>query len=356
MFHPLFDADPAFRVLASDHKVPFVEPLHTSPWVAMSALQKGIRRGDVDLATRAAATLLKADPAKLWRRIAGIAFEDIGPADLECVKLVMAVTAGTTFRREFGGEHRVASLVVARMCEAKKCRAADDLLISVSYHHELEALRGDLARETLTEHLSRVEGRGALLGASLAALHGSGVRWNGQVVGKPTDAKALFAAMRSAGIDDDIVSLAEQGWRRTREALTILLPLVSLARPSGALSVADDHLPPVVVRRDGIPTYCLDGFSYEGKTALTRFLRRDTASTRWLRKHVRAERRVAVLHGAIFRVDGGLVRQRVRWPCAATLRRLADHGYHGMNMPDPTAFLDMIRADLPALDEVRHDL
>ncbi|RNJ42377.1 hypothetical protein B5V01_08235 [Mesorhizobium erdmanii] len=244
----------------------------------MSALQKAIRRGEADLATRAAATLLRADPAKLWRRLAGIVVEDIGLADLECVKLVMAATAGKNFRREFGGEHRVAILVVARMCEAKRCRAADDLFISVSYHHELKALRGDIARETLTEHLSRVEGRGALLGASLAALHVSGTRWNGQVAGAAINPKALFAAMRSAGIDYDIVVLGEQGWKRTREALPILLPLVSRARPAGVLPVADDEFPPVIIARNGVPTYWLDGFSYEGKAALARFLRRNTTS------------------------------------------------------------------------------
>lgn len=177
---PLLDpADPAFRMLASDYKAPTPEPLHTSPWVAMSAMQKGIRRGDVDLATRAAVTLLKVDPAKLWRRIAGIVVEDIGLADLECIRLVIPATVGRTLRREFGGEHRVASLVVARMCEAKKCRAGDDLFIAISHHHRLDALRGALAREELWQHLAHIRERRALLGASLAALHASGTRWNG---------------------------------------------------------------------------------------------------------------------------------------------------------------------------------
>ncbi|OBQ67809.1 hypothetical protein [Mesorhizobium erdmanii] len=353
---PLFDAsDASFRVLASDNKVPSVEPLRVSPWVAMSALQKAIRRGDVDLATRAAATLLKADPAKLWRRLAGIVFEDVGLASVETIRLVMSATTGKDARRQFG-EWAVASLLVQKMCAAPKCRAADDMFIALSHHLKLEALRGDLARENLPEHLSRIRERRALLGASLAALHGTGVRWHGQVPRKPADATATFDAMRFAGIGHEIMALAEQGFRRTREALPVLLPLLTRALPSGDLPAADDDLPPVVIGHTGIPTYCLDGFSYEGKRALTRFLRRDTPSTQWLRKHVPAERRVAALHGAVFRVEGGLVRQRVRWACAATLRRLADHGYHGMTLLDPAAFLDMVRADLPALDEVRHDV
>lgn len=354
LFHPLFhSSDPAMQALAATRVNPPCEPLPISPWVAMSAMQKGIRRGDLDLATRAAATLLKVDPAKLWRRLAGIVVEDIGLADLECVKLVMAATAGKNFRREFGDEWKIASLVVARMCAAPKCRASDDLLLSVSHHHKLAELRASMAGEELPEHLSRIKGRGALLGASVAALNASGVRWEGQVTGKIADPKALFAAMRATGIDDTIVSLAEQGFRRTREALPVLLPLLTLAMPSGELSATDDELPAVVIGRNGLPTYCLDRFSREGGATLSRFLKRDTETVRWLRKYVPVERRLSVLAGGLFRVEGGLVRRRAEWPCAVTLRWLADAGFHQMNLSDPTALLDMIRADLPKLDEER---
>lgn len=354
MHHDLFTAtDPALQPLVSDHEVPTVEPLRISPWLAMSALQKGIRRADVDLATRAAATLLRNDPARLWRRLAGIVVEDIGLADLECVRLVMAATAGKGFRQQFGGDHRVAGLVVARMCEARKCRSTDDLFISVSHHHELGAVRADLAGRDLPQHLSHIRERGALLGLAMAALNASGVRWIGRVEGKAADAAATFDAMKSAGIDPEIVALAEQGFRRTQEALPVLLPLLSTALPSGELPAVDDDLPPIVIGRNGIPTYCLDGFSHEGKASLGRFLRRDLPTSRWLRRHVPAERRIAVLAGGLFRVEGGLVRQRVQWPCAMTLRWLADSGYYGMKLSDPAGFLDMIRTDLPTLNEER---
>jgi hypothetical protein len=159
--------------------------------------------------------------------------------------------------------------------------------------------------------------------------------------------------MKSAEIDPELVSLAERGWRRTREALPVLLPLLSRAMPSGVLLAVDDDLPPVVIGRNGIPTYCLDGFSHEGKAALARFLRRDLSTSQWLRRHVPAERRLAVLAGGLFRVEGGLVRQRVEWPCAATLKWLADAGHHGLKLAEPAELLDMIRADLPMLNEER---
>jgi hypothetical protein len=355
MHFDLLTTDPALLPLASDRKVPTVVPLPVSPWVAMSAMQKGIRRGDVDLALRAAAILLKADPAKLWRRLVGIAFEDIGLGSLETVRLVTAATDRSA-RQQFGGDWAVASLLVERMCAAPKCRATDDLFLTISHHHELAELRASLAGADLTEHLSRISDRGALLGAALSVLHASGVRWTGQVPGHASDAKSTFAAMRAAGADYSIVALASQGIRVTREALPPLLPLLSLARPFGDFTTQDDEFQPLVIGRSGLPTFVYDAFSWEGKTALARFLKRNTTTGRWLRRYVPAERRLSVLAGGLFRVDGGLVRQRVMWPCAMTLRWLADSGFHSIKLSDPAAFLDMIRADLPMIDEERADV
>jgi len=353
----LFTAtDPAFQPLASNRKVPSVEPLPVSSWVAMSAMQKAIRRGDVDLATRAAATLLRSDPARLWRRLAGIVVEDVGLASVDTIRLVVAATTSKSLREGFGGEWAVASMLVEHMAISPKDRATDDLLWTIAQHHELDELRASLASVDLSEHLSRIRERGALLGASLSVLHASGVRWDGQVAGKTANAAATFDAIRVAGVDPEIVALAEQGFRKTREVLPVLLPLLTLAMPSGVLPAQDDEFPKVVIGRNGLPTYVYDAFSWEGKSALSRFLKQNTVTGRWLRRYVPAERRMVVLAGGLFRVEGGLVRQRVDWPCAATLKWLADAGYHQMKLPDPAGLLSMIRNDLPLLDEVRHEL
>src|ERR1035438_4100970 len=77
----------------SDFQTPTYDPLAASPWIAMSALQKAIRRGQDGLAQRAAATLLSTSPERLWRRCGCIAFEDIGVADLDTVAVVTTAVA-----------------------------------------------------------------------------------------------------------------------------------------------------------------------------------------------------------------------------------------------------------------------
>ena len=55
---------------------PKSSPLRISPWLAMSPLQKAIRRGESELAQRAAATLFLIAPGRLWRRCGAAAFEE----------------------------------------------------------------------------------------------------------------------------------------------------------------------------------------------------------------------------------------------------------------------------------------
>jgi hypothetical protein len=97
---------------------PDFRPLNISPWLAMSLMQKAIRRGEQEIALRAAATLLRDSPDRLWRRCGVTAFEDIGVADLEVVAEVTAALAGKTYRAQLGGEWRVASTIIKRMARA----------------------------------------------------------------------------------------------------------------------------------------------------------------------------------------------------------------------------------------------
>ncbi|WP_026481067.1 hypothetical protein [Ahrensia sp. 13_GOM-1096m] len=67
-----------FAVKPSERQL---KPFPVSEWLAMSALQKAIRRNEPEIALRAAVTLLELKPDRLWRRLAGTCFEDIGHGD-----------------------------------------------------------------------------------------------------------------------------------------------------------------------------------------------------------------------------------------------------------------------------------
>src|SRR3984893_19377077 len=96
------------------YREPKPAPLKISPWLAMSLLQKSVRRGESELAQHAAATLLITAPDRLWRRCGAAAFEEIGVADLQTVSLVTAALAGKGYRSTLGGDWKAGSFIVDR--------------------------------------------------------------------------------------------------------------------------------------------------------------------------------------------------------------------------------------------------
>src|ERR1700677_5143309 len=122
--------------------------MDASPWVAMSAMQKAIRRGREDLALGAAATLLCDAPDKLWRRLGCIAYEDVGIASLDAVGLTTVSLSGKQARAALGGGWTVARCLVAGLSRASKCRAADDLLMACDLHPAYAEPRAELPHLT----------------------------------------------------------------------------------------------------------------------------------------------------------------------------------------------------------------
>jgi len=162
------------------YREPKPAPLNISPWVAMSCLQKAIRRGEIEFAQRAAATLLLIAPDRLWRRCGAAAFEEIGVADLETVSLVTAALAGKRYRATIGGEWKVASFIVDQMVKAPKCRAADDLLLTADSHPHYQRARVELATKTTAELVRIATGDAALPVRALAAWYAVEVRIPGK--------------------------------------------------------------------------------------------------------------------------------------------------------------------------------
>jgi hypothetical protein len=164
----------------------------------------------------------------------------------------------------------------------------------------------------------------------------------------------MFEALGDAGVEPAILELCQRGFRRTGEALPIMMALASLALPTKHMQVLmDDTFPPVALTSLGLPTFCLDGFSREGRAALARFLHRQCRTTSWLEAHAPADRRLLVLAGALFRIEGALVRKRTIWPTAQTLRRMADQGFHGIASADGDGLLTRKTEDSDLLNQIR---
>jgi hypothetical protein len=351
---PIDSASDQLRTALAKFQPPPCDPLNISPWVAMALLQKAIRRGRKNLALRAAATLLHGSPERLWRRLGCVAFEDIGVADLDTVAIVTTALAGKRFRSSLGGEWAVASYIVSRMVHAPKCRGADDLLMAAELHPAFTATRRELAAMSTRELLTIMMGGEPLPVRALACWFaiGTNQRPSSHLRYRRGDPQAVFDALNEAGYPSTLVETAREGFRRTREVLAPFVVLLWPSRQSATPVIVDDDMPPEVMIGE-VPGWALDTYTREGRRALKLFLQSDCASARWINANVSTGQRVNVLGNIVFRVEGGLVRRRSRWPMSDELRHMVDVGSHGPACADATQLLALVRADLGYLQEAR---
>jgi superfamily II DNA or RNA helicase len=209
--------------------IPEPQPLDVSPWIAQSLLQKAIRRGEAGHALRAAATLLRDAPEKLWKRLAVAVFEDIGLGSLDLIMPVLTATSAKGIRQKFGGDWLVASAVVQRMAAARKCRASDDLLMTVITHPRYEADRLGLTYRTQRELMEIVAGDGDIITRAIALFYATGT----DRCPVPTmrirkgNIPYTLEVMERTGFPFSVVELAQRGCVRMREPLSFYVALLA---------------------------------------------------------------------------------------------------------------------------------
>lgn len=337
----------------SQHSASSAIPLPISIWVAMSCLQKAIRRGRQDIALRAAATLLDVAPERLWRRCAGILFEDIGVADFPTISLAMAGLTGKRFRKSVGGDWAVASVVVTAMCRAPKCRAADDLLMTAEMHPWHEGARSSFAALPTLNLLGLATGASSLPERAIAAWYAAGTHWRTtrHLLPRRGEPQLLFDHLKDEGYPPAVIDLVREGFRK---GAGILAPFVAMLAPllCTPTTTEDDQFPPEAMIGE-VPGWALDIYSREGRTSLEAFLNGASAAATWVRGHIRPTQRMRFLGAMLFRVEGGLVKQRLRWSVGDELRKTMDVECHGPQCHDAAEVLALMGSDIALLNRIR---
>src|SRR5271166_2951582 len=155
--------------------------------------------------------------------------------------------------------------------------------------------------------------------------------------------RLVFDYLCEAGWPHSVVEVAREGFGRTGEMLCSLVALLSCGPPQ-ATRIESDELPPETMIGDML-SWALDVYSRERRAALARFLETDAPAARRVRGSIRPARRVSFLAHIVFRVEGGLVVNRMRWPLADELRRQADVECPGPDCPDATEILERLASE-----------
>jgi hypothetical protein len=251
-----------------DCEPPIFEPLIADQWVIKSLLQKSIRRGEVDIARRAGLTFLAQKGAAIWRRFMIIAFEDIGAGSVDVVAMAVAGSSDVKWRKQSGGDMVVAAHLARLLAEAPKSRSAEHLITGSNDHPSLEQERRSVSISSIAESLAAVVDKSnSLTHRALAGWCVSGIGWKREKV-PGSNLPGLLDAFRELGVPEELVAASGIAAAKTREPITLMVPLIWLAANDAQVPTLLETKVPSSPVLDGIPMYALDKHTRIGLEAI----------------------------------------------------------------------------------------
>jgi hypothetical protein len=355
MSHALANAKHRLTV-GLDRKPPVVESLVADQWVVKSLLQKSIRRGEIDIAQRAALTFLRQKGSALWRRLIVIAFEDVGAGSPDVVAMTVAASTDANWRKQSGGEAVVASHLARLLAEAPKSRSAEHLITSSDCHPSFEQQRLLVSASSIADNLTVVaDNSKSLMHRALAAWCVSGMDWKREK-GPGTDLPGLLDAYQSLGVPEELVAATGTAVSKTHEPITLMVPLIWLAAydcRAPAVCTAPAPSSPVL---DGIPMYALDKHTRIGLEAIRNLVKFNHEIRCLLERYVAPAQRHAAAYMAAFYADAAPLASKLSWDGANQLEELgteADLLKAGVPREVMESLIQVFRANLQSLNEFR---
>ena len=296
-----------------------VAPLPCDRWVAVSALQKSIRRGDSLTAQRALRTLYRHDPGSTWRRLLIIACEDVGIGAPGAVIVTARRCANAKAFRERGREEAAALATAQMLAEAAKDRSADLLFAVALRDPALEATRSRCRSVSVARRLELVaDPTLSLPERAFAVWHCSGVESRAEHRVGPGDQDALIRTYAELGVPEQLLDATAVAVKKAREPFVLLLPLLWLAAVRSETELLNAPLPPSTLL-DGVPFYALDGHTRLGRQAIRLFAQERHEIAQFLIERGCGSGDDGALRMAVFYADGALTWPTLQWRHSAEL-------------------------------------
>ncbi|MEI9886063.1 MAG: hypothetical protein WDN08_06100 [Rhizomicrobium sp.] len=321
------------------------------PFLAISVLQKALRRADSYQAHAAANTLLAIDRTRFWRRLAVIAFEDFGLSDIAVTAEIVAAASDHRWRQRAGGDPVVAHHLIDKLLRLPCDRSLDHLYSIAQGARTNPFLLQSLedASPQLRLLLDRVR---AVLAQCERPVPGKSFR---SVQPRPADA-ALTAMAQEGILQPALFEICRQGRQTSQCALPILLPLFNAAskaasHQAGIATVALGSARTIA----GIPSYAIGGHTTSGRAVLASVLRTDRTLQSLLRT-AKGTKPLDAFASLLFLVEGGRSARELDDPFRADIRRMAQGCLTGLA---PATLQDAVRhveALLPQVDRTRERL
>ena len=333
-----------------------IEPLTADQWVVSSLLQKSIRRSEVGAAERAAFTFFAQKGFAIWRRFMVIAFEDIGAASPDAVSMTVAASTDPGWRKKNGGDLLIAVQLARVLAEAPKSRSAEHLITGAQHHPSLAKARMLRGAGSLADHFDAIMDEKILLTErAIAVWCASGIGWPAEKRAKGA-LPALLETFCSLGVPDEFVTATGLAVQKTREPITLMVPLVWLAAKRRGHPTITKSDVPVTKIVDGVPMFALDKHTRLGREAIRRFASENDEVRGTLMQYVPPARRNDAAYMAAFYADAAPLAFKLSWKGADALQALGTETDLLLSGVPPDGFaplLAALRNNLGHLNEVR---
>ena len=338
-----------------------IQPLPCDRWVAMSALQKAIRRDQVETAKRAVRTLVVTGKVEaVWKRLMIIGFEDIGLGSLDALLMVCALASEKTIRAEYESELAALDAVVIELCKAPKDRSADLLYSIARFDPALSGFRSMFDGKSDTERLHLLAGRSlSLYERATLVLHIVNAR--GKVTGDSVD--DLLRCFAGLGLSDTLLAMIKVSAYKSQEPMCLMMmPLwldqrIRIDRPSSKPSTFPASNPAWQLQ-DGIPLSALDGFTRLGRKAISIFAA-DNEGVRACVEALPNQQAAEALRLAVFYADSAVTYPTLNWQHQREVQtRGIAADFAGINITSAQAMtlVDTVRTNLDHLNAIRRVL
>jgi hypothetical protein len=331
------------------------KPIAADPWVISSLLQKSIRRGETELAQRAALTFFHLKGAAVWRRLMVIAFEDIGIGSVDALATTVAAAGDRAWRKNHGGDLKLAAYLAGLVADAPKDRSAD-YLCDAKDHPMLADFWRAMEQVSLESRLSHVRDQAlGLPERAVAPLSALGIGSRGAISRGTGGLEALLTTFRELEVPEDVVAATGIAAARTREPIMAMVPLIWLAARRSENQVCDCAVPPLVMA-DDVPLYALDKHTRLGREAIWRFACENDSVRACLARFVPARQRRSAAYMAAFYVDAAPIARRLIWDQSEALETFGierDLLHAGVPAEGIEPLLAAMRANLGHLNDLR---
>lgn len=327
-------------------------------WLAASSLQKSIRRGMVKEALYAAHVLKSFSPTHLWNRLAVIALEDIGLANINLAAQVLWVAGKAQWRIKHRGDDFILSHLIHKLCNSKACRTLDDVLYCVEYHPLYSQQRmiysgmneDDLCRLFHDESLDVIE-------RSLIGRYLCGRRYRSETLkldkGNPIRIIDLAHGVNAPPYVLDILNLS-----KGQEYFTCLLPcLMQFEKSPFCETVSDINDTPRMA--GAYPDFAYDKHTRMGKQSFRQLLKSCPDILAFIHKHCERGDPVNIAGWGDFILSGRLLDKRIIYDGSECLRELAAQAWlysGGMPIEAQPDFLSLMDSHKEELFNARRSV